>query len=150
MTLEIPLFEQIPAGARLYGTGFDITENRRFQSICRNYGTRFTNKVLSQTELSANSGKITVEKLQRHFCAKEAFIKAAGHSVPYRQIALKGNTFVLYAKMASIVQEIGLNAATCRFTVKDKIITCCVILFKKGKRAKRSQTIEPAALQTTD
>ncbi len=67
--------------------GIDIVDITRVTKTIERYGERFLDKVFTAEEIRYAKGKRrTGETLAGHFAAKEAFIKAFGKSLPWKDI----------------------------------------------------------------
>ena len=63
----------------IIGNGIDIVEKSRINRVMDNYGQRFVNKILSQTELKQYQDVSDKKSfIAKRFAAKEAFVKALG------------------------------------------------------------------------
>jgi len=69
--------------------GVDIVDIARIHRIVERYGERFLDRVYSKDEANYARGKRRMEEtLAGQFAAKEAFIKALGRGVPWRDIVV--------------------------------------------------------------
>src|SRR5512136_1564752 len=67
--------------------GIDIVDIARMTKTVERYGDRFLEKVFTAKEIKYAKGKRRIgETLAGHFAAKEAFIKAMGKSLPWKDI----------------------------------------------------------------
>jgi holo-[acyl-carrier-protein] synthase len=67
--------------------GIDIVEIRRITDIVKRYGDKFLNRVFTQQELDYVTKKRRMhESLAGRFAAKEAFIKAYGRKLGWKEI----------------------------------------------------------------
>jgi holo-[acyl-carrier protein] synthase len=73
----------------ILGVGIDIIEVARIQrAIERN--PRFCDKIFTPAEIAYSEGKASRFKhLAARFAAKEAFIKAVGHGVPWASVGIE-------------------------------------------------------------
>lgn len=69
--------------------GIDIVDIARIKDIMERYGERFLNKVFTDEEIRYAQGKKRVqESLAGRFAAKEAFMKAMGKRLSWREIEI--------------------------------------------------------------
>ena len=76
------------------GVGIDIVEVGRIGSMLERHGDRFLKKVFTDTEIAYVTGRRrAVESLAGRFAAKEAFMKAVGRRLPWRdiEVAMRGS-----------------------------------------------------------
>jgi holo-[acyl-carrier protein] synthase len=67
--------------------GIDIVDIARITRAAERYGDHFLEKVFTANEIRYAKGKRRIgETLAGHFAAKEAFIKAMGKSLPWKDI----------------------------------------------------------------
>ncbi|OPY71974.1 MAG: Holo-(acyl-carrier-protein) synthase [Syntrophorhabdus sp. PtaU1.Bin002] len=67
--------------------GIDIVDISRMGEVIRKYGDKFLNRVFTQQEIEYAEKKHRMyESLAGRFAAKEAFIKAYGKKVGWREI----------------------------------------------------------------
>ncbi len=69
--------------------GIDIVEVPRFQAFLARRGERALTRLFTEAELAyarAGRSSLSVQRLAARFAAKEAFCKALGHGVPFREI----------------------------------------------------------------
>ncbi|MCX8023131.1 MAG: holo-ACP synthase [Syntrophorhabdaceae bacterium] len=67
--------------------GIDIVEVSRIGDALYRYGERFLKKVFTDEEIDYSMGrKRSIESLAGRFAAKEAFMKAFGRRLPWREI----------------------------------------------------------------
>ena len=67
--------------------GIDIVDIGRITKAVERYGERFLDRVFTAHEISYAKGKRRIgETLAGHFAAKEAFIKAVGKSLLWKDI----------------------------------------------------------------
>lgn len=67
--------------------GIDIVEVSRIEAVTAKYGERFLQRVFTEGEVSYARGKKRwSESLAGRFAAKEAFMKAWGRRLPWREI----------------------------------------------------------------
>ncbi len=73
----------------IIGVGIDMIEVARIQkAVERN--PRFCEKIFTQVEIAYSEGKASRFKhLAARFAAKEAFIKAVGHGVPWASVGIE-------------------------------------------------------------
>jgi holo-[acyl-carrier protein] synthase len=72
----------------IVGIGVDMIEVARVRKVIER-NPRFTDKVFSPTELAYSEGKKNrFQHLAARFAAKEAFIKALGHAVPWTSVEI--------------------------------------------------------------
>ncbi len=73
----------------ILGIGIDMIEVARVQkAIERN--PRFCDKIFTPVEIAYSEGKVSRFKhLAARFAAKEAFIKAVGHGVPWASVGIE-------------------------------------------------------------
>ena len=63
----------------IHGIGADIVEVERISELCRHYGDRFQERILTLDEMQAfDSSASPMHFLAKRFAAKEAFSKALG------------------------------------------------------------------------
>jgi len=60
------------------GTGIDIVENLRIQSLLEKYSDSFLKKMMTEEEIASMGSPITIQHLAGVFAAKEAVVKALG------------------------------------------------------------------------
>jgi holo-[acyl-carrier protein] synthase len=84
--------------------GIDIVEVARIEGAVKRHGRRFLDRVFTVGELEYASGKKRrAETLAGRFAAKEAFMKAMGRRLPWRQVEIGGSggaPFVLFGGKA--------------------------------------------------
>jgi phosphopantetheine--protein transferase-like protein len=69
--------------------GIDIVDVSRMEGIMKRFGHRFLNRVFTSQELEYTGKKMRMqESLAGRFAAKEAFIKARGESVSWKEIEI--------------------------------------------------------------
>ena len=76
------------------GVGVDIVEVGRIGSMVERHGNRFLKKVFTEGEITyAAAKKRMFESLAARFAAKEAFMKAVGRRLPWRdiEVAMRGS-----------------------------------------------------------
>jgi len=69
--------------------GIDIVEVQRIKDMVQHYGQRFLQRLFTQEEINyalSASGNLRFERLAARFAAKEALVKAVGHSLPFHSI----------------------------------------------------------------
>jgi holo-[acyl-carrier protein] synthase len=67
--------------------GIDIVDVSRIAALAESHGERFLRKVFTDEEIAYASGKRRVfESFAGRFAAKEAFMKARGKRLPWREI----------------------------------------------------------------
>ncbi len=67
--------------------GVDIVEVSRIEALSERHGEHFLNRIFTDWEISyAKRKKRSAETLAGRFAAKEAFMKAFGKRLPWRQI----------------------------------------------------------------
>ncbi len=67
--------------------GIDIVDVSRIAGVIERHGTHFLQKVFTDWEIDYAQGKRRVsETLAGRFAAKEAFMKARGRRLPWREI----------------------------------------------------------------
>ena len=80
--------------------GIDIVDIGRITKAVERYGERFLDRVFTAHEISYAKGKRRIgETLAGHFAAKEAFIKAVGKSLPWKDIEVhheEGKPFIRF------------------------------------------------------
>ena len=80
--------------------GIDIVDIARITKAVERYGDRFLEKVFTANEIKYAKGKRRMgETLAGHFAAKEAFIKAMGRSLPWKDIEVhheEGKPFICF------------------------------------------------------
>lgn len=80
--------------------GIDIVQVSRIRKAVDQYGDRFLDKVFTAEELLYAKQKRRVEEtLAGRFAAKEAFIKAIGKGIPWREIHIgqeESNPYILF------------------------------------------------------
>jgi holo-[acyl-carrier protein] synthase len=82
--------------------GIDIVEVARIGRLRQAYGDKFLRRVFTEDEVRyASSKKRADESFAGRFAAKEAFMKACGRRLPWRQIevrsGVRGRPFILFA-----------------------------------------------------
>jgi holo-[acyl-carrier-protein] synthase len=69
--------------------GIDIVDITRMTGIMERYGDKFLNKIFTDEEIRYAQGKKRVqESLAGRFAAKEAFMKAFGKRLPWKEIEI--------------------------------------------------------------
>ncbi|HOE16527.1 MAG TPA: holo-ACP synthase [Syntrophorhabdaceae bacterium] len=69
--------------------GIDIVDIARIKNVMERYGERFLNKVFTDEEIRYTQGKRRVqESLAGRFAAKEAFMKAMGRRLSWKEIEI--------------------------------------------------------------
>ncbi len=69
--------------------GIDIVEVSRIADMMERFGDRFVDKVLTPEEAAYVSGRRRkAESLAGRFAAKEAFVKALGRKLPWRDVEI--------------------------------------------------------------
>lgn len=80
--------------------GIDIVDVRRIAAMVERYGERFLDRVFTPAEISyAEKKKRSEESLAGRFAAKEAFMKASGRRLVFREIEVlsdSGRPFIMY------------------------------------------------------
>jgi holo-[acyl-carrier protein] synthase len=81
--------------------GIDIVEVSRIGRLREVYGEKFLTKVFTEGEIAYSMGKRRAdESLAGRFAAKEAFMKAKGRRLPWKEIEIRsgerGNPFILF------------------------------------------------------
>ena len=80
--------------------GIDIVQVSRITKAVERYGDRFLDKVFTVEELAYTKQKRRMgETLAGRFAAKEAFIKAIGKSIPWKEIHIQqeeGKPYILF------------------------------------------------------
>jgi holo-[acyl-carrier protein] synthase len=80
--------------------GVDIVDVSRIGEIIRKYGDKFLEKVFTDEEMAyVKKGRRTNESFAGRFAAKEAFMKANGRKLPWREINVlqdRGRPFIRY------------------------------------------------------
>lgn len=81
--------------------GIDIVEVARIERLKEVYGDAFLNKIFTGDEAAYALGKRRwAESLAGRFAVKEAFMKAWGRRLPWKEIEVrpgeKGNPFVMF------------------------------------------------------
>lgn len=80
--------------------GIDIVDVRRIAAMVERYGERFLGRVFTPAEISyAEKKKRSEESLAGRFAAKEAFMKASGRRLVFREIEVlsdSGRPFIMY------------------------------------------------------
>lgn len=80
--------------------GIDIVDIARIGGVFERHGERFLEKVFASSEIARARGtKRLQEYLAGRFAAKEAFMKAQGGRLPWRDIEVlseKGRPFIVY------------------------------------------------------
>ena len=67
--------------------GIDIVDVSRIAALAERHGERFLHRVFTDAEIAYVSGKRRAfESLAGRFAAKEAFMKARGKRLPWREI----------------------------------------------------------------
>ncbi|MCD6081626.1 holo-ACP synthase [candidate division WOR-3 bacterium] len=77
----------------MISVGIDLVDTSRIRSLYERYGEKFLNLIYSKRELEEwyQRGQ-PIEYLAGRFALKEAFIKAAGHYIPWRSIEILADT----------------------------------------------------------
>ena len=80
--------------------GIDIVDIARITRAAERYGDHFLEKVFPPNEIRYAKGKRRIgETLAGHFAAKEAFIKAMGRGLPWKDIEVhheEGRPFIRF------------------------------------------------------
>ena len=80
--------------------GIDIVDIARITKAIERYGDHFLDRVFTVNEIRYAKGKRnTGETLAGHFAAKEAFIKAMGRSLPWKDMEVgheEGRPFIRF------------------------------------------------------
>ena len=81
--------------------GIDIVDVSRIEVLERRHGEHFLRRVFTDCEIAyARSKRRSSETLAGRFAAKEAFMKACGRRLPWREIEVlsagRGKPFVCY------------------------------------------------------
>ncbi len=80
--------------------GIDIVDIRRIAGMVERYGEKFLEKVFTPAEVAyAGKKKRKEESLAGRFAAKEAFMKASGRRLVFRDIEVlseSGRPFIMY------------------------------------------------------
>ena len=80
--------------------GIDIVDVARITKAIERYGDRFLDKVFTAEEIKYAKGKRKIgETLAGHFAAKEAFIKAMGKGLPWKDMEVQheeGRPFIIF------------------------------------------------------
>jgi holo-[acyl-carrier protein] synthase len=80
--------------------GIDIVEVSRIEGAVQRFGDRFLNRVFTDEELEYVKGKKNrYQSLAGRFAAKEAFMKAIGKGLSWREIGVstsQGRPFIVY------------------------------------------------------
>jgi len=80
--------------------GVDIVDVSRIADIVRKYGDKFLDKIFTEDEvIYVKKGRRANESIAGRFAAKEAFMKANGRRLPWREInvlQVKGRPFIRY------------------------------------------------------
>jgi holo-[acyl-carrier protein] synthase len=80
--------------------GIDIVDIARIMKAVERHGERFLDKVFTADEITYAKGKRRMsETLAGHFAAKEAFIKAMGRGLPWKDIEVhheEGRPFISF------------------------------------------------------
>ena len=95
--------------------GVDIIEISRIRKMIKRWGTRFLDRIYTDTELRICKGK--PERLASRFAGKEAVMKALGtgaRGISWREIEIASETsgkpvVNLYGKARAKAESIGLN-----------------------------------------
>lgn len=72
--------------------GIDIVEVPRFAAFLARRGPRALERLFTEAERAYAQrarGELAVQRLAARFAAKEAFCKALGHGVPFREIEVR-------------------------------------------------------------
>ena len=80
--------------------GIDIVDVTRIERAIERHGDHFLDRVFTAGEkVYARAKRNRAETLAGHFAAKEAFIKAVGRSIPWKDIEVchrEGRPFILF------------------------------------------------------
>jgi holo-[acyl-carrier protein] synthase len=80
--------------------GIDIVDIARITKAIERYGDHFLEKIFTANEIRYAKGKRRAgETLAGHFAAKEAFIKAMGRSLPWKDIEVnheEGRPYIVF------------------------------------------------------
>lgn len=67
--------------------GIDIVEIERLRNALERFGTRFERRIFSEKEMEYFTKKMNpIQSMAGRFAVKEAFMKAKGRFVPWREI----------------------------------------------------------------
>jgi len=91
--------------------GIDIVDVSRIEGIMKRFGNRFLNRVFTSQELEYTGKKMRMqESLAGRFAAKEAFIKAHGEAVSWREIEIlqqDGKPYIVFR--GKIYREVSIS-----------------------------------------
>lgn len=91
--------------------GIDIVDVSRMERITKRFGDRFLNKVFTRQELEYTRKKMRMhESLAGRFAAKEAFIKAHGEAVGWKEIEILqqgGKPYIVFE--GKIYREVSIS-----------------------------------------
>jgi holo-[acyl-carrier-protein] synthase len=80
--------------------GIDIVDVARMTRAIERYGDRFLEKVFTAEEIKYMKGKRRIgETMAGHFAAKEAFVKAMGRSLSWKDMEVRheeGRPFIIF------------------------------------------------------
>ena len=80
--------------------GIDIVDVARITKAVEKYGDHFLDKVFTAEEIKYAKGKRKIgETLAGHFAAKEAFIKAMGKGLPWKDMEVhheEGRPYIMF------------------------------------------------------
>jgi holo-[acyl-carrier protein] synthase len=105
----------------IVGTGVDISEVPRIQSSIERFGTRFLNRVFTESEIRYCDSKINrAERYAARFAAKEASMKAIGtglrhgitwHDVEVTRLPSGRPTITFHGVAAQFAEKLGMKRA---------------------------------------
>lgn len=91
--------------------GIDIVDVSRMEGIMKRFGDRFLNRVFTYQELEYIGKKMRMqESLAGRFAAKEAFIKAHGEVVSWKEIEIlqqDGKPYIVFR--GNIYREVSIS-----------------------------------------
>jgi len=91
--------------------GIDIVDVSRIANVIKRFGGRFLNKVFTGQELEYTGKKMRMqESLAGRFAAKEAFIKAHGEAVGWKEIEILqqgGKPYIVFR--GNIYREVSIS-----------------------------------------
>jgi holo-[acyl-carrier protein] synthase len=121
--------------------GNDIVENSRISETYSKFGTRFLEKIFTDSEIAyCLSKKDPIPHLSARFSCKEAFIKALdlpdGIAIDFKEIELSGQNFgkkklSLFGKAKEVFLSQGFTDSSVSISHTDSISCAVVVLYEK-------------------
>ena len=120
----------------IHGIGADIVEVERISELCRHYGDRFQERILTLDEMQAfDSSASPMHFLAKRFAAKEAFSKALGTGLRYPvsfgnitvvKDGLGKPGFRFNQALSDYLQQLGISH--CHLSLSDERTVACAFV----------------------